>query len=164
VGKWAGAAVAVLLFVGWAATVPSSLPISNYSVECITPRGSVFLIDGSIVWRHGTSRFDVRGVFLRKGEVLNGRVEWYNDREHRERRIEYFLYRWNVATLRGRGSLRRYGFDWPFVIRPTGPFAYLSVPLWLPFAFVVGAVAVLRYRDRERRVPAGHCGRCGYDL
>jgi hypothetical protein len=37
------------------------------------------------------------------------------------------------------------------------------VPLWIPFLAVAGPTGLLWYRDR-RRIPVGHCHRCGYDL
>jgi hypothetical protein len=41
--------------------------------------------------------------------------------------------------------------------------ASVFLPLWIPFAIVVAPTAVLWYVDR-RRIPAGHCQKCGYDL
>jgi hypothetical protein len=39
----------------------------------------------------------------------------------------------------------------------------MSLPLWMPLVLVAVPTAVLWWRDR-RRVPPGHCQRCGYDL
>jgi len=39
----------------------------------------------------------------------------------------------------------------------------VRIPIWLPFLLVVVPTAYLWYRD-GRRIPAGHCSRCGYDL
>ena len=39
----------------------------------------------------------------------------------------------------------------------------VSVPLWIPFLLVATPTAFLWWRDR-RRIPPGHCQRCGYDL
>lgn len=36
------------------------------------------------------------------------------------------------------------------------------LPLWLPFLMFAAPTAFLWYRDR--RIPAGHCQACGYDL
>jgi len=37
------------------------------------------------------------------------------------------------------------------------------VPLWMPLAVVGGIAGLLFWQDR-RRVPPGHCGKCGYNL
>ena len=40
---------------------------------------------------------------------------------------------------------------------------YITVPLWMPFVVFAAPTAVLWCQDR-RRIPAGCCLRCGYDL
>ena len=37
------------------------------------------------------------------------------------------------------------------------------IPLWLPLVVVTIPTAILLYRDR-RRIPPGHCQKCGYNL
>jgi hypothetical protein len=39
----------------------------------------------------------------------------------------------------------------------------LQCPLWVPFVLGAATTAVLWWRDR-RRIPQGHCRKCGYDL
>ena len=56
------------------------------------------------------------------------------------------------------------GFFIPYSATLSGPVRMASVPLWpLPPGFVV-LTALLWRCDRQRRIPAGHCQRCGYDL
>jgi hypothetical protein len=38
----------------------------------------------------------------------------------------------------------------------------VTIPLWLLFVLVLLPTAFLWYRDR--RIPPGHCRKCGYDL
>jgi hypothetical protein len=39
----------------------------------------------------------------------------------------------------------------------------LLVPFWIPLVVVLVPTAILVWRDRSR-IPAGHCGECGYNL
>jgi hypothetical protein len=41
---------------------------------------------------------------------------------------------------------------------------YFSLPLWMPFLLVAVPTGCLWWRDRRRRIPPGHCQRCGYNL
>jgi hypothetical protein len=45
---------------------------------------------------------------------------------------------------------------------PRGAPGAFSLPLWLPFACAAASASLLWWRDR--RVAAGHCPRCGYNL
>jgi hypothetical protein len=40
--------------------------------------------------------------------------------------------------------------------------SYAIVPLWCPFVLIAGITAFLWWRDR--RLPPGHCRKCGYNL
>jgi hypothetical protein len=40
----------------------------------------------------------------------------------------------------------------------------LRVPLWIPFLIFAMPTTYLWWRDRRRRIPPGHCRKCGYDL
>jgi hypothetical protein len=39
----------------------------------------------------------------------------------------------------------------------------IEIPLWMPFSIVAIPTAFLWWRDR-RRIPPGHCRKCGYNL
>ncbi len=41
---------------------------------------------------------------------------------------------------------------------------YVFVPYWIPFALFAIPTAWLWWRDRHRRIPPGHCQKCGYNL
>jgi hypothetical protein len=67
--------------------------------------------------------------------------------------------------------IHRYGhpptFTWPPLIdsytSSGGTQRQLSIPLWIPFMLITIPTAFLWWLDR-RRIPAGHCQHCGYDL
>jgi hypothetical protein len=52
---------------------------------------------------------------------------------------------------------------WPRLLRPLNRIEVVSVPLWIPFVAAAVPTAILWHLDR-RRLPPGHCQRCGYDL
>jgi len=74
---------------------------------------------------------------------------------------------WRAVTLNQwfRDSWR-WGFRLPYYrsITSSGTTkTSVEVPLWIPLAIVAIPTAILFYRDR-RRIPPGHCEKCGYDL
>jgi len=66
---------------------------------------------------------------------------------------------------------RRWGLQLPIIWSPvlsSAPYPNVRwqvfyFPLWIPFLIFALPTAFVWYRDR-RRIPVGHCGRCGYDL
>lgn len=40
----------------------------------------------------------------------------------------------------------------------------VAMRLWIPSLVLLGCATALFYADRRRRIPAGCCRRCGYDL
>lgn len=60
--------------------------------------------------------------------------------------------------------LRVIGSGWPWVERCFAPDGHgIHVPFWLLLLTVAAPTAIAFYRDR-RRIPPGHCSKCGYDL
>ncbi len=59
----------------------------------------------------------------------------------------------------------RYGFFWPIVwLRPLPLLSQVHLPCWLPLIVLAIPTAILWHRDCRRRIPPGHCQKCGYDL
>jgi hypothetical protein len=58
-------------------------------------------------------------------------------------------------------------FAWSIETRtltqPTGPVSVLTIPLWMPF-MAIAALTLCFWRLDRRRIPAGHCKKCGYNL
>lgn len=59
-------------------------------------------------------------------------------------------------------DITSYGFVWP-QLDPDLTRTYVVIPLWLLLLTALVLSAFLWFRDR-RRVPVGHCRKCGYDL
>lgn len=59
-------------------------------------------------------------------------------------------------------DIASYGFVWP-QLDPDLTYTYVVIPLWLLLLTALILTVFLWYRDR-RRVPVGHCRKCGYDL
>ena len=58
----------------------------------------------------------------------------------------------------------RYGFRYPRAYSSQSPYPnVVTLPFWLPLLILAVPTAILWRRDR-RRIPPGHCGKCGYDL
>lgn len=134
--KWGGAAVCVLLASMCGATVHT-----YRSVCCVNrPSGlSVGIVAGDlwIVQRpeHAPVATDGNVVFL----VPDPLVYFVRKTIHRSENP----------------------FGWPTV--RSGPYLRVTVPLWIPFLLLAVPTARLWWLDR-RRMPPGHCPRCGYDL
>jgi hypothetical protein len=50
------------------------------------------------------------------------------------------------------------GFRW----RPLMQLAFIQLPLWIPF--LLFAIPTVYVWWRDRRIPPGHCRKCGYNL
>jgi hypothetical protein len=54
------------------------------------------------------------------------------------------------------------GFWYPTRVSWDYPNWYIQIPLWIPFLLIAIPTAFLIWRDR--RIPHGHCQKCGYNL
>ncbi len=101
------------------------------------------------------------GTYVRADLCVGSvRAAWRTDsRFSRFRRVR--VARWEVSVVSP--SRSRYGFRWPTAeSQPSLEMSWVSLPLWLPLLVIATPTAILWRRDR--RIPPGHCQKCGYDL
>ena len=63
-------------------------------------------------------------------------------------------------------SSARHKWHWvwsPYTYVDYSTSPYVAVACWIPFLIVALPTGILFWRDR-RRIPPGHCKKCGYDL
>ncbi|MDM8005534.1 MAG: hypothetical protein QUV05_05210 [Phycisphaerae bacterium] len=133
--KWAGLVLASLIVVAWVVSL-------FWTVGC-GRRGSY--ADG----RHWIV-CPTSGLFL-----TGGCLSCYQARNTKE-----------VAGIQGYWSVRRRPPGqqaWAPEVKRDPFFLYAQVPLCIPLLLVVIPTACLWWRDR-RRIPLGHCPKCGYNL
>ena len=144
VGKWVGTFAAAALAVVWVLSLPYSIEYSGQHRGVSKARLQFGRLE-VVVRPTDPSGL---GLWIEPG--------WYF--EH----VGWDTY-WSVFGARSDG----WGAVWPTVSRGYnfGEFdrTEFRIPLWLPFLLIALPTAFLWYRDR-RRIPAGHCRRCGYDL
>ena len=133
--KWTGVWVCVLILIVWTASLQRYF---EYVPPQWPPRASIELYDGCILVRVWTTDFakDVpfRLQFYRKGSYSHYAVS------------------------------RRYGFRLPTsMTSQRRGYTRIVFPLWMPLVVASVPTAFLFWRDR-RRIPPGHCQRCGYNL
>ena len=107
-----------------------------YDRATTTVRTEVHLVSGAIML-----------IRQRRLRVPNRRIITFRDIVvmPRDPRLGW----WLAVLPRGQG-LQRLGF------------LLLAVPLWMPF--VVVGIPTAFFWHRDRRIPPGHCQKCGYDL
>lgn len=93
-------------------------------------------------------------VRVQSGELLVVRVSLNTPDSEPHPWPGYFMIFRNIES-----GLSRW---WPTVGWSSGVEGSRAVPLWLPVAAALVGAGLLWHRDRRR--PAGHCPRCGYDL
>ncbi len=75
-------------------------------------------------------------------------------------------YGWELAASADSFDDVHWGLDWPWCVSEKfggTPLKGVTMPLWIPLGIVAIATAFLFHRDR-RRIPRGHCLKCGYNL
>ncbi len=135
VGKWAGVAAMAIVALVWTVSVPT---FGNGRVQVtyrISRPTGISIIDGCFIASHSSGAPPIETRYRCKWET------------------------WSPT-----GGLDRSLFGLMLPRMRTGEnLCVCVVPLWLPFLLISAPTAFLWYRDR-RRIPAGHCRRCGYDL
>jgi len=140
VGKWAGIALGAGCLVLWVMTI--RLP--NRHGRNVGYRGeywNVYASDGAL-----------RIVFARRNPNPASMRGWSC------RRLQ--------TTAPEQDSIwHATGLELPMAFRweaHYNAFSMITVPFWIPL-FVLAVAGAIAYR-KQRRAPAGHCRRCGYDL
>ena len=122
-------------------------------------RGDTFTFEWSVdgfQYRHSRSVLEFSQEVLQRGRFIER-----NDREGLDLNAYppvLYLYPTGfriVSTVTPHGDL---------LVLPRWSTARISLPHWLLLATTVMPTAVLFWRDRRRRIPPGHCQRCGYNL
>ncbi len=116
----------------------------------------------SLKWSAGVSASD--GYF--SVQVSSGGVVYISQAQHPKFLGAQRVYGqgWHLRKGIGRsGVWESLGVGWWPRLRPFGAGRLVSVPLWMPAVIVGLLTAYSWWRDR-RRIPAGHCRQCGYDL
>jgi len=135
VGKWAGAVGCCIVFALMLFTTMFTVRWQNSRLDC---KVGVGLGAAFVGWQ----------AFFEKGLSSGDNPGWNADRTAND--LATIKYQWGRFALWPRS-----GIDYPD--------RYVSVPLWLVLALLACPTAWLWFGDR-RRIPAGHCRRCGYDL
>ncbi len=136
VGKWAGVSVCLALLAAWATTVP--IPGSrSFAASYSRPACFVGIECGELHIGLPRPRKAAEGLSCSVGP------------------------RWPKDAVYDSAA---WGLRWPSGSVPY-PWnrCYVVIPIWIPFTLIALPTALLWYLDR-RRIPVGHCGRCGYDL
>lgn len=97
-------------------------------------------------------------------QVSNFVLAWYNGGVSLDWYANgVFQSRIGTVDLRYAGPLNTdYGFHWPhFNLNPTA--SSIEMPCWL-LMIAAGAPTVFLFLLDRRRIPAGHCKNCGYNL
>jgi hypothetical protein len=134
--KWAGLVLLLLIWVAWAASRWWNL---SYSREYgpMRPAGQ----EGRVVWyARAATQVGLSGGCLRVSRGASS-----------IRKGQWLLVRWPVP-----------GWDWRVYSYQGFGYWNFRLPLWIPFLLFVIPTPFLWWRDR--RLPPGHCQKCGYNL
>jgi hypothetical protein len=135
--RWAGLIVSLVILLTWALSVP-------WAWKCIVSRQPAAIVLSGAGYRY-------RMLIIHQGCGV-----WHDFRTDASP--------WSLS-FGGRFSVEHYPAypRWLPEAHPGFGSAYYLLPLWMPFLFFAIPTGVLWYRDR-RRIPAGHCRKCGYNL
>ncbi len=145
IGKWVAISVAMAIFLLWLATLWLSIIYRHRPVTIYMVRGRVLL-----TWEVGDPFEIARTIHADAWMETNG---------------------WHLYRFRGLvPSMDRLGFAMPeWDVRPPPSPAWrttlssISCPLWILEAAALG-LCILFLRISRRRIPAGNCKTCAYDL
>jgi hypothetical protein len=139
--KWAGLVASLSIFCLWLAPLPPWERLYRRPVT-LTPGGHVDHVWYRFMFSHGSL-----GCAYSEPTPSELRMEML---------LRFFDRQWMPSftsdRLRFTGAYSGFGLIWAVV-----------VPLWIPLLIVATPTAILWWRDR-RRIPPGHCRKCGYDL
>ncbi len=132
--KWVGTLICVLILAAWVSST-GLVSSRSLSVEYVGNANYFLLTMGTMHWYDGVNPSAQKGWAVHSVSA-SSRAPW-------------------PLWLRS-------GCLWPSVAQNPGRASVIYIPLWLPFLIVMIPTALLWWRDR--RLPPGHCQRCGYNL
>ena len=145
--KWLGLALSVSLMAMWFGTQWYSITYQRYFFD-----GKYHLhwwLDGGTLFAHHSTYNKIGVDSFRGMELPSGfQMGW---RKRPGRWVSWW--RWNSKL----GITTSEGI-------PCGTWSGLDLALWIPALIFAVPTAFLWYRWWRRRIPPGHCQRCGYDL
>ena len=141
--KWAGLAICVLILVAWGISIRWLITYGYHVGRVQLGRGLVSVSQDNSYVRRGFPGFP--GWTFHRLSSGTG-----NQRS--------LLYLFGMQLPRTHVLISTGGNPAVDVTRP------IQLPLWLPFLLAAVPTWFLFYRDRRRRIPPGHCQRCGYNL
>ena len=166
VRKWVGTVLSLSMIVLAAASFQWMIDWDDGSME-----NRVAITRGVLLARDaGALVYEQRRLLERRCTFGEDAIERALARDGQPQRIERELSgdrQRRITAVISRGLRAQ---DRPLVAASRGWFLWhntkgvraVGVPLWIPFLLVALPTAFLWYLDR--RIPPGHCQRCGYDL
>ncbi len=162
VGKWVGLCACVLIAAIWAVSVRSYFLFNSLDFKCMP----TIVVEYGIVSANWTDGPPAWCEQMRRDKVhlRNGTRYWdFGGFGQNASRLNFYRPGlWRAAPTHRIGlALPRIGSTPTLMPALNHRWAYL--PIWLLFLLTAAPTALLWYRDR-RRIPPGHCPKCGYNL